>query len=195
MESKYPPINYPKKKVMSLATYRDCVSGSSQDCVCLPDPITGVLDCRATCGLSYFVSTGPDVIASFSNLSGATPSSYTNRGIVPEYEQVTSPGTPTKPGYDFNGWSPALPTYISTNTNFAAQWSAQSYTLTFKSNGGGTPSPTSKTVTYAKQYGTLATVSRLGYSFNGWFTASSGGKQVISTTVVAAITDHSIYAQ
>ena len=197
MESDYPPSNYPKKKVMNLIAYRSCSQGST-GCNCIYDEFTGIYECRASCGTSYFVSTGPDVIASFSNLYGATPSSYTNKSVVPEYEQVTSPatpGTPTKPGYDFNGWNPTLPTYISVNTNFAAQWSAKEFTLSFDSNLGGTPSPTFKRVTYAQQYGELATVYRSGYSLNGWFTASSGGVKVTPTTVVTATTDHSIYAQ
>jgi uncharacterized repeat protein (TIGR02543 family) len=37
-------------------------------------------------------------------------------------------------------------------------------------------------------------VSRTGYSFNGWFTASSGGSQVSSTTVMGSA-DTTIYAQ
>ncbi len=41
------------------------------------------------------------------------------------------------------------------------------YTLTYNANGGSV-SPTSKSITYASTYGSLATPSRTGYSFDGW---------------------------
>jgi uncharacterized repeat protein (TIGR02543 family) len=69
------------------------------------------------------------------------------------------------------------------------------YTCTFNANGGTTPNPTAKTVTYSSTYGTLATTTRAGYIFNGWFTAASGGTLVTSTTSVTATADHTLYAQ
>jgi uncharacterized repeat protein (TIGR02543 family) len=76
-----------------------------------------------------------------------------------------------------------------------AQWTANTYTVTFDPNGGSTPVPTSKVVTYGSAYGTLATTSRTGYTFNGWFTAASGGTQVTAATVVTTAADHTLYAQ
>ena len=66
-----------------------------------------------------------------------------------------------------------------------AQWTANTYTVTFDANGGETPVPASKVVTYDAAYGTLATTSRTGYTFAGWFTAASGGTQVTAATVVS----------
>ena len=66
-----------------------------------------------------------------------------------------------------------------------AQWTANTYTVTFDANGGSTPVPTSKVVTYGAAYGTLATTSRTGYTFSGWFTAARGGTQVTAATVVS----------
>lgn len=68
-------------------------------------------------------------------------------------------------------------------------------TVTFDPNGGGTPSPTHKSVTYNTTYGTLATVAHTGHTFNGWFTAASGGSLVTKPTTVTATEDHSLYAQ
>jgi hypothetical protein len=35
---------------------------------------------------------------------------------------VSSPGTPTRSGFTFNGWDPALPTTITADRTFVAQW-------------------------------------------------------------------------
>ena len=67
------------------------------------------------------------------------------------------------------------------------------YTLTFNANGG-TVSEASRRVTYGAVYGTLPTPSRSGYTFNGWFTAASGGSQVSSGTKMGA-SNVTIYAQ
>ena len=67
-----------------------------------------------------------------------------------------------------------------------AVWKANSYTATFNSNGGGTPSPSTITKTYGTQLGTLPTVSRTGYTFKGWFTQSTGGEKISTTTTMPA---------
>jgi uncharacterized repeat protein (TIGR02543 family) len=54
--------------------------------------------------------------------------------------------------------------------------------LSFDEQGGSTVSD--KFIYYGRQYGALPTSTRSGFVFGGWFTASSGGTQVISTTVV-----------
>ncbi len=113
--------------------------------------------------------------------------------------------TTARTGYSFNGWFTATSggTQVTSATIVAitvtqtlyAQWTADTYTVTFDANGGNAPSPTSKSVTYGSAYGTLATTSRSGHSFNGWFTAITGGTQVISTTPVAITADQTLYAQ
>ena len=70
---------------------------------------------------------------------------------------------------------------------------ANSYTVTFDANGGSV-STASKTVTYASTYGTLPTPERIGYKFNGWYTAASGGSQVTSGTTVSIASNHTLYA-
>ena len=81
------------------------------------------------------------------------------------------------------------------NHTLYAQWTANTYTVTFDANGGSTPVPTSKVVTYGAAYGTLATTSRTGYTFNGWFTAASGGTQVTNVTIVNTAGNHTLFAQ
>ena len=97
---------------------------------------------------------------------------------------------PTRTGYTFKGWgsssSSTSPINGPTSMNFSgyysenaaytyyAIWAANSYTVTFDARGGSV-STSSKTVTYNSTYGTLPTPTRTGYTFKGWYTASSGG--------------------
>ena len=69
----------------------------------------------------------------------------------------------------------------------------ESYTLTLDPNGGSV-STTSKTVTYDSTYGELPTPTRTGYTFNGWYTASSGGTKIESTTQIKTANNHTLYA-
>ncbi|UTC44033.1 InlB B-repeat-containing protein [Treponema sp. OMZ 857] len=65
---------------------------------------------------------------------------------------LTQPPNPTKDGYTFNGWTPALsasPTFPAANMTYTAQWTPKTYTVTFKVDGGhgslkGTHNGTSK---------------------------------------------------
>lgn len=88
------------------------------------------------------------------------------------------------------------------NGNYSSVWSytfntssPTNYTITFNANGGNTPSPASKSVAYWSTYGTLATTSRSGYIFNGWFTAASGGTKITSSTQMTQTANHTLYAQ
>ena len=70
--------------------------------------------------------------------------------------------------------------YIYINTGSLG---AMTITVTFNANGGSV-STTTKSVTYNSTYGTLPTPTRNGYTFLGWFTATSGGTQITSSTAV-----------
>ncbi|MBR1921567.1 MAG: leucine-rich repeat protein, partial [Kiritimatiellae bacterium] len=60
-----------------------------------------------------------------------------------------------------------------------------SCTVTFNANGG-LVSPATKTVNSGSVIGTLPTPTRNGYTFNGWFTAATGGTQVTASAKVTA---------
>jgi uncharacterized repeat protein (TIGR02543 family) len=57
------------------------------------------------------------------------------------------------------------------------------------------PNPLGKSVTFGASYGALATTSRSGYTFAGWWTASSGGSQILDSTTVTTASDHTLYAR
>lgn len=58
---------------------------------------------------------------------------------------------------------------------------ATKVTITFNANGGSV-STTSKSVTKGNDIGSMPTPTRTGYSFQGWYTSSSGGSKVTSST-------------
>lgn len=141
--------------------------------------------------------------ATFNGNGGSTPSPSS---ITKKYNTAlgTLP-TCTRTGYTFLGWYTASSggTKISTTTvvtkdiTYYAQWSINSYTLTFNPNGG-TVTPMSKDLEYNSAYGTLPTPTRASdaqytYTFAGWYTAATGGTQVTTTTKMAA-KDTTIYA-
>ncbi len=109
-------------------------------------------------------------------------------------------------GYAFAGWSTGTQTYddeeeVSNLTDrkdgyvlLTAQWTANTYEVTFNANGG-TVSPESTMVTFGGTYPKLPVPTREGYTFIGWFTAAAGGTQVTATTTVSTAKDHTLYAQ
>ncbi len=122
-----------------------------------------------------------------------------------EYSTVPLSGLPTpqRDYYSFLGWyttaseggeriseGSAVTTTADTVTLYA-RWTANPYTVSFNGNGG-TPGTASKTVYYDGTYGSLATATRTGYTFAGWYTA--GGSKVESTTNVTTGSDHTLYA-
>ncbi len=72
---------------------------------------------------------------------------------------------------------------------------AYEFDVTFNANGGAAPSVPGKDVVYNAAYGTLPTSSRLGYTFIGWFDASSGGSKIEETTLFRETTNQTLYAQ
>lgn len=152
---------------------------------------------------AHWTATKRSYTATFNGNGGGTPSPST---ITKEYNTAlgTLP-TCTRTGYTFLGWYTASSggTKISTTTvvtkdiTYYAQWSINSYTLTFNPNGG-TVTPTSKDLEYNSAYGTLPTPTRASdaqytYTFAGWYTAATGGTQVTAATKMAA-KDTTVYA-
>lgn len=93
----------------------------------------------------------------------------------------------SRDGYTFLGWKTSAGQYYTENTIFqepnsielASDWSANEYTITFDGNGG-TPSIISQTVEYDSIVTTIASATRIGYTFNGWNTAEDGSGQTIA---------------
>ena len=80
---------------------------------------------------------------------------------------IAAPANPTREGYTFMGWNPALPaTMPAENMTIKAQWEINRYTVTFDTDGG------SAVAFITQDYGTAITApadpTREGYTFMGW---------------------------
>ncbi|MCH5205077.1 MAG: InlB B-repeat-containing protein, partial [Oscillospiraceae bacterium] len=138
-----------------------------------------------------------------------TPSNVTgshNADTVAEGESVTLPGAVfTRTGYTQTGWSTSdggakvyeLNETFSPDDNITLYpcWTANTYTVTFDYNGATDNNSTEKKeVTFDSTYGTLPTPTKTGYTFDGWFTAASGGSEVTSGTKVTITESQTLYA-
>lgn len=111
----------------------------------------------------------------------------------------------SRTGYTFKNWntkSDGSGTSYSSGGSYTAnsaatlyaQWTANTYKVTFNANGG-TTSTASKNVTYDSTYGTLPTPTKDGHTFKGWYTSASGGTQITSSTKVSITSAQTLYAQ
>ena len=105
---------------------------------------------------------------------------------------VTAPSDPTKAGYTFAGWSPAVPATMPVGgASLTAQWTLNSYTISFDSNGG------TSVGSITQNFGTVVTApanpTRAGYTFAGWSpavpaTMPEGGAVLIAQWTVNSYT-------
>jgi uncharacterized repeat protein (TIGR02543 family) len=103
--------------------------------------------------------------------------------------------TPTRAGYDFNGWFTApeggakvnANTTLSGNVTLYAQWSSRQYTVTFDPRGGEC-SVASATREYGTEIGELPTPVRTGYTFVAWYNNANGERVYDYTRVTGNMT-------
>ena len=112
--------------------------------------------------------------------------------------------TPYMDGYGFDGWftepiggvqiMSSDIVDISENIKVYAHWWAKAeFIVTFNANGG-TVSPITKTVAYRSSYGALPMPVRTNFTFDGWYTALSGGIRITGDSTVATSSAHTLYA-
>lgn len=144
--------------------------------------------------------------------SGAPSTQTHNTTTNTSWSFTVSTTEPTRSNYTFLGWSTSSsassPSYyggssISVNANSSKtlyavwQYNQPSYTVYFDAttNGGTLNGGSSKTVTNGSTYGTLPTATKSTYTFLGWFTSSTGGTQITSSTTVSLSGNQTLYAQ
>ncbi|GEM_PF-627866 len=115
--------------------------------------------------------------------------------------------TTTRPSRTFAGWwtgtegtgteITAVSTVdITTDTTFYAKWTPNTYTVTFDAQGGTDPVPAFKTVIFDSSYGSLATTTKTGWIFDGWWTGIEGtGTQITAESLVSISDDIILYAK
>jgi uncharacterized repeat protein (TIGR02543 family) len=167
------------------------------------DTNAGYVPANLEYGPQYFALTDiavtpptPSYTVTYSNADG---SNGTTTQTVVSGNTGTFPDPGTRTDYTFNKWDgsysagTATPA-ITANTTYTAYWTALQWTVTYNANSG-TVDPASASVDRGSAV-TLPTPSRSGYSFNGWFTASSGGTSVGGGSASYTPTkDITIYAQ
>jgi uncharacterized repeat protein (TIGR02543 family) len=154
--------------------------------------------------LSYTATwTARQYVVSFNGNGGSTtsPKSVTydsTYGALP---------TPTRTGYDFDGWFTSASggtkvvdstvVKITSDQILYAHWTAKGYTVSFDLNTGTGTAPEAIVVTYDGRYGDLPenSGSKTGYTFIGWYTAANGGSKITSSTNVTTASHHTLYAQ
>ena len=134
-----------------------------------------------------------------------------NGGVMDSATIVTQVGnkygslpTPTRSSYTFDGWYTATnggsrvteSSTVTGDITLYAHWTvkpSQTCTILFDANGGVVDS-TAIVTQVGNKYGSLPTPTRSGYIFDGWYTSSSGGSLVTSSTTVTQSQNHTLYA-
>lgn len=97
--------------------------------------------------------------------------------------------TSTRAGYTFDGWytekTDGTKVEITTkvpakDVTYYAHWTINQYTAKFDGNEGS--DGTDITADYNSELQTLPTSTREGYTFDGWYTAKTGGTKILTTT-------------
>ena len=83
---------------------------------------------------------------------------------------TTAPEKPTREGYTFTGWDKEF-SYVTDNIVVTAQYTINVYNVTFNSNGGSAVA--SQKVEYGSKVKEVTEPTKVGYTFNGWFTDSA----------------------
>ena len=110
--------------------------------------------------------------------------------ITKAYGETATVYVPTRTGYTFNGWTRsgvngtmtegegysvyAFGKNLNAVDTFTAKWIVNTYTVTFVKNDG-TGEQTEKTVKYNAAWPAAPTVTRTGWTFDGWYTAAVNG--------------------
>lgn len=121
----------------------------------------------------------------------------------PEGSYILRPKDPSKTAHTFTGWyedeTLSIPVDFSTmkmpahDTTLYAGWQAETYTVHFVTTTGTVPED--KTIQYGNTYGELPLLSDENMKFLGWFTAETGGTEILSDTVFERTADVTLYAR
>ena len=107
-----------------------------------------------------------------------TWSGYTDGPLVQEYkygEAINVPEAPEKEGYTFTKWDKTIPSAVTINIKFTAQFTINQYVITYFVEYDGDRNELSA---FTKNYGTTITLPKVptekGYTYSGWQSEYTG---------------------
>ena len=107
-----------------------------------------------------------------------TWSGYTDGPLVQEYkygEVINVPEAPEKEGYTFTKWDKTIPSAVTANIKFTAQFTINQYVITYSKEWYGVKSELSA---FTKNYGTTITLPKVptekGYTYSEWQSEYTG---------------------
>ncbi len=107
-----------------------------------------------------------------------TWSGYTDKPLVQTYkygEAINVPEDPEKEGYTFIKWDKTIPSAVTTNLKFTAQFTINQYVITYFAEYDG---DRNKLSAFTKNYGTTITLPKVptekGYTYSGWQSEYTG---------------------
>ena len=133
----------------------------------------------ATTYYAHFSATTNTYTLTWTTDGDALTGTYTT-GSTAYGTTIVAPNTPTKTGYTFKAWTPAVAeTMPAANTEYTATWTATTYNLTYEGLNGAT-NTNPATYTIESETITLAAPgARDGYVFTGW---TCGGEAITEIT-------------
>ena len=148
-----------------------------------------------TCGAAVSLTVTWDAGSNGGTIDGKASVTTT---VKPNAAATAPTSTPSKTGHAFKGWYTSASggslyntVTIAASKTFYAQYTANSYTLTWDLGGGNTE--TTKQ-TYGEKLVFPAEPTRKGAEFLGWFTEPDGGTQVTANDVFTETADKTYYA-
>lgn len=111
-------------------------------------------------------------------------------------DKVARPADPTRTGYTFTGWFVGgevfdFDTAITAAITLTAGWELNAYTVTFDSDGGSAVADAQ--VNHGGKAAKPVDPTRVGFRFDGWFTAAADGDEFDFETAITA--DVTLFAQ
>ena len=129
---------------------------------------------------------------------GAFPSGTPSTTQVKWGAATTAPGTPTREGYDFKGWSSAsggqpeqLPQQTAAAATWHAVWTPVEYKIAYDLDGGAASNP--GTYTIETETFKLNNPSKAGWTFTGWSGTGLSGEANASVTIPKGSTGNRSY--
>ena len=125
-------------------------------------------------------------------IGSADGQSYTTGTVY--YGATVKAPIPAKTGYTFTWNDTPVTTMPAKDLTYTASWTANIYNVSFNTNGGTVESGivTDREIAYDSAYGSLAVLSKTGYTFDGWY---DGNTQIAADSVMQKTGDHTLTAK